>query len=102
MTTTSSNGHADRTTIARGRAMTSRIGIGRITTISVCALIIGSCVSSERPDVSMPPISVARKQTLPESCTKYHREYTVADWNPVTESYPLNHEWMNCMGVGLK
>lgn len=81
---------------------TSRSGTGRITTILTCVVIIGSCVSSEPLDVSMPPISTPQKQTLPEKCAKYHREYTEADWNPVTETYPTNHDWINCMGVGYK
>lgn len=35
----------------------------------------------------------------PQRCAKYLVEYTEDQWDPVTETYPDNPEWMRCMGV---
>jgi hypothetical protein len=45
----------------------------------------------------------ARRISLPEKCAVHQVEYDLEkDWDPVTETYPRNDAWEECMGVGRK
>lgn len=40
--------------------------------------------------------------TRPEKCRVYLKPHDPETWDPITEEYPPNHEWEECMGVGRK
>lgn len=40
--------------------------------------------------------------TYAPDCSEFVVEYDEEDWNEVTETYPTNHAWQDCMGVGSK
>lgn len=48
------------------------------------------------------PVPVAKRLTLPQKCAEFRREPDPDSWDPVTDTYPPNIEWENCMGVGRK
>ena len=38
-------------------------------------------------------------ETRPEACAQYMVKHAKYQWDPVTETYPVNPRWMKCMGV---
>jgi len=40
--------------------------------------------------------------TLPQKCAVHLVEHDPDTWDEVTETYPRNDAWENCMGVGRK
>ena len=38
--------------------------------------------------------------TYAPDCSEFVVEYEEEDWNEVTETYPANHAWQDCMNVG--
>lgn len=42
------------------------------------------------------------QQTLPQQCAHLSREPDPATWDAVSDTYPPNLEWEDCMGVGRK
>lgn len=95
---------------------TSHTGVGRVQRdcllvkrhtvwLIAGALLIGSVLAFVRL-VSKPELYAYKREAvtvpLPVKCAKYRRTYREDEWNPVTETYPINHEWMDCIGVGYK
>lgn len=48
------------------------------------------------------PVPVVKRLTLPQKCAVHLREPDPDSWDPVTDTYPPNIEWENCMGVGRR
>lgn len=64
-----------------------------------CLLGMVGCTADAR-DEGRPE---TRSVSLPEKCAVHRVEYDLEkDWDPVTETYPRNEAWENCMGVGRK
>lgn len=68
------------------------------------ALFLMSC--SEETSTKSPTLhesnagsSSPRNRHLPTICRHLEREPEYDSWDPVTETYPRNHEWEKCMGV---
>jgi hypothetical protein len=45
---------------------------------------------------------VSHSVSRPRACEHLRREYTEDEWDPVTETYPENVAWNDCMGVGRR
>lgn len=45
---------------------------------------------------------VSEKKSRPRACEHLKRDYTEDEWDPVTETYPENVAWNDCMGVGRR
>lgn len=75
----------------------------RLLLIIISAAAVGSCSPSSvlRDDFKMDRVSQERHD-LPRRCAHLRRTYTDDEWDPVTETYPENKEWNECMGVGRK
>lgn len=54
-----------------------------------------------RPAVE-PEVEPEIRLTLPQQCERFNVEYDDEDWNPETETFPANVNWMECMGVGYR
>ena len=67
-------------------------------------LLIGSTLAFPRllsePQLYAYKPEVVRPVPVPLKCAEYKRTYTDDEWDEVTDTYPPNHEWMDCMGVG--
>ena len=62
-------------------------------------ITIAGFESMRAVEVAPRPVSM----TLPQRCAKYHIQYHGDElWNEETQSYPPNHAWMDCMGVGVR
>lgn len=72
--------------------MTLDSGTGRITTILVCAVLTGSCVSRNESPVDWPGIADEIEVTHTHLPTKCRHLYDVG----------RSVEWQICMGVGPK
>lgn len=44
----------------------------------------------------------AQRVSVPQACEHLRREPDPLTWNEETDSYPPNHAWEECMGVGRK
>lgn len=42
------------------------------------------------------------QQTRPQLCSRLLREPDPATWDAITDTYPRNAEWEDCMGVGRR
>lgn len=71
-----------------------------ITALAACAfLYLMVLIVLWQRAVSPPPEAPRQEMSRPQKCAKYHIEYTEDQWDPITETYPDNPEWMRCMGV---
>lgn len=57
-------------------------------------------LANEPAPVAQPPRE--KTLTLPQKCRYLLRTPDPDSWDPVTETYPSNYEWEDCMGVGRK
>lgn len=48
------------------------------------------------------PLAPTAQQTLPQKCSHLRMEPDPKTWDEETDSYPRNHAWESCMGVGRK
>lgn len=71
--------------------------------IIVSAAAVGSCSPSSvlRDDFKMDRVDEV-VVSRPASCAHLRRTYTDDEWDPVTETYPENVAWNECMGVGRR
>jgi len=67
-------------------------------------ILLGSCSGLPEKPVVLPEEPVARTVTLtlPQKCSDLRREPDPATWDEVTETYPTNYAWEECMGVERK
>jgi len=56
------------------------------------------CLPEEPVIQTEKPVTLSR----PQSCAHLSLEPDPETWNPVTEEYPPNDEWEECMGVGRR
>ena len=49
-----------------------------------------------------PALHTVQPPTLPQKCEQYRVTPDPDTWDEVTETYPRNEKWENCMGVGHK
>lgn len=64
-------------------------------------ILIGSCTGEIR-ELPVQVERVSRTQTLPEKCNALRKTPDPETWDEVTETYPTNHAWEECMGVERK
>ena len=76
--------------------------LAHYTSACFLGLVLGSCTTAVDPIAD--EITVERVAFhLPTACEKLRIKYDIkTDWDPVTETYPRNEAWENCMGVGRK
>lgn len=48
------------------------------------------------------PDTPAASLTRPQLCAHLRKEPDPATWDAVTDTYPRNHAWEDCMGVGRR
>ena len=60
--------------------------------LTTCTRVVG--------DVSAEPIEES-KMDRPSTCERFRREYRDDEWDEVTETFPENIAWNECMGVAL-
>lgn len=60
----------------------------------ISGVIIGAAATHPTPKAHEP------RQHNPRNCSEFAVVYDEEDWNVVTETYPINHAWNDCMGVG--
>lgn len=70
--------------------------------IIIIAVLMNSCTVAEVAAPPRQPDVRTKTLTLPQKCEYLRTEHDPATWNPVTETYPTNHAWQECMGVGVK
>jgi len=63
----------------------------------ISGVIIGAVVTQPEPKAHEPRSQFG---TYAPDCGEFIVEYDEEDWNDVTETYPVNHAWQDCMGVG--
>lgn len=71
----------------------------------ISTLATGSCSSPFVADdvLEMDRVDeVSHSVSRPRACEHLRREYTEDEWDPVTETYPENVAWNDCMGVGRR
>ena len=75
-----------------------------------CVLMIsfsitaGSCFSVPTHLEPIPMSSSVKEivKSRPEICSSLRKTPDWDSWDPVTDTYPDNTEWMECMGVGRR
>ncbi len=91
-----------------GRSFDPNSNAPMIATLLCAALIIytigvitGAVHKASKPQEI---VEVKAKQTRPQSCEHLmnDRQDRNDEWNEEAGTYPLNHAWMDCMGVGIK
>lgn len=70
--------------------------------IIVLAVLMNSCTVAEVAAPPRQPEDRTKTPTLPQKCESFRTEKDPATWNPVTETFPRNAKWEDCMGVGVK
>jgi len=69
------------------------------TCACLLGLVLGSCTTAVEPiadEITVEHVAFH----LPTACEKLRIKYDIEkDWDPVTETYPRNEAWENCMGV---
>ena len=77
----------------------------RLLLILIVTTAVGSCSPSLVLENDLVLDRVERtsdKKSRPALCAHLRRNYTEEDWDPVTETYPTNEAWNECMGVGRR
>ena len=72
--------------------------LGLIYVVGVVTLIT-KAQGAEVVSIALPK---APRVSLPQQCEHLHIEYTDEWWDEALESYPINHAWEECMGVGRR
>ncbi len=83
--------------------MPSPYFVGFMVLVALIAFISGVIIGTASSAVQETVGTLPRPEfgTYPPDCDKHVVEYIESDWNEETESYPTNHAWIECMGVGL-
>lgn len=77
----------------------SVISAGVLVSVLYLLILITGFEAAKAAEIAIPK---APRLSLPQKCEVYRIEYTEDQWDEVTETYPTNHEWENCMGVGRR
>lgn len=79
--------------------------VDRLYLAVIMAVVVAMCVpivaATMAHNENKPKAHEPRQQSAPD-CSMYHVEHAESEWDEVTETYPVNHAWNDCMGVGYK
>lgn len=82
--------------------MTARrilVSLGLITLLAMIWLSLQTVLQNTE-DALVEYGTTPIRSHLPSECRHLERDPDPATWDPITETYPPNEEWENCMGVG--
>ena len=89
-------------------AHSRQLAVGRLSPYFIAVIIgtlllclIGIAALKVYATVTQLPEPHQSRQTLSHQCAQHIVEYDESDWDEETETYPTNHAWFDCMGVGL-